>query len=266
MGHRSFGPTRGRRALVSIVTIALAAGAAAGCQASSGGKPSSHDTSTSHSGPYEASSDGKELAVAESGLTEAVDAGGEHVVSYAVILKNPSADTAVTTAVTLSLVDAHGKPLRNTALNGKHTTWDRAVNLIPAGKRQAVTGTTYVDRAGAAKVKIGIKESQWWRDGGKRASGVKVSDVSATAGGKGSATVTYRLDSPYDKKISSANTSAVYRDAHGEILGGSEPSDARPRDYPPGESDGEIDAAAGVPKDLDASHTEVYADPLIELP
>lgn len=203
-------------------------------------------------GDGEEGSAGRSVRAVDQGFTlDESDSGELESVSYGVVVHNPADQVAVGVRLQARFVDQHNDAEVLTdsttlavVLPGEAFGFGREVVPEEPG---AVTDTV------AMQVEVSEPEC-WWSDG---AGDVTVGDVAATwLDDQTSSVTTFQASSTFNQELV-FDSWAVYRDASGRILGGSE--SVTPLIPPGGTVTGEILSFVPLP-DADLSRTDVFVD------
>jgi hypothetical protein len=228
--------------------------------------------------------DGAELAVVETGFSQSPRTTGDtdaDLLSWGVVLENTSDQyVAFDGLVTVRLLDADGNPIDE--LSGEPS--DEPVQFLPAltrvlpGERVGFGNTVPHDGAEVAELAVEVEtgswqpvyEDFWW------AHPITATDITAQRTSDGS-TLGYTVDATYSEEMIrgqlriGGHFAAIFRDGDGAVIGGAKCCHGNGGEVavevPPGQSQGELTLADGVPAAADDTRTEVYLpDPQENLP
>lgn len=238
-----------------MVAAVVGAAVAAGCSSEESGtvEDASQATPTPHSQP----GDDGTVSVAESGFTalKPIDYG----VTYAVVLNNSSAQDAMIQAqVSVAFLDGDGEPIELVDAPGSSVVEQTSGGALPGGEA-VVSGLAYPAEK-PAELKVTLGEAQWYpQDDHPDLGAITTADPKVAVTDK-QVTVTFSADSSFKSDKADIAVRAVFRNAVGDIVAGTQPEDATVMDFPTGESTGEIvTQRSALPPDVDEDTIEVYA-------
>jgi hypothetical protein len=222
--------------------------------------------------------DDGDLKIVEFGYSELSDLSDDKMVSWAAVVENTSADTAVTGMVAFDADTKSGDRLGDQEYPPSAT-----VPLLLPGERTAVGSTDYLERGGLSNGEVVVTEPQWWSADALPYSTPKVTadqietarvgkgqtdsywshdGIEALVDKDGDLTVHFRVDSESDKLYEDPTAMALFRDKDGDILGASNPLDFDSgAEFPPGWSMQTLVVKQGPPKGTDEDAVEIYLYP-----
>lgn len=262
-----------------FTALALVSVALSGCFAQSADPPRPSTPSPSSpsptsaepdTGPWERPRDGAAVTVQEQGVTATQNySAGKPMSSWAVVVENPSTDIAVRTVLRITLLDANGKRVDASTDDKGMQDEQHVVNLVMPGERQTITHAWWYEGKVAdieAEVVRNAWRSSWFAGDDDRFVPAKAADVTVHQDGSGDEVASYRVDWPYEQHFGDVNgtvrTYAAFRDAAGNLIGGTHYGEADPRLYQPGDNTGTIDIR-NAPDDWDS--VEVHVDPWVDV-
>lgn len=249
-----------------------------------GQSPAPEPTTTASTAPtaFAEPPDGAELTVAETGFSVSTyqpDASAE-LLSYGVIVGNPSEFMALDVSVDIRLLDADGQPIDEISgepADDPEPRRQSLTRLLPG--EQIGLGRT-VPHYGGEVVELAVdveaaswspvSDQLWW------SHPITASDVTTQDTGD-SSVLRFAVDAAYtDDMIRGqlwigGHFTAIFRDAGGAVVGGADCCHGTggqvPVEVPPGRSDVELNLEHGTPARADDTRTEIYLpDPRENLP
>ncbi|MGH3737243.1 MAG: hypothetical protein ACRDT6_16745 [Micromonosporaceae bacterium] len=220
--------------------------------------------------PYGAPPDGRGVTFGEKGFSVTVDGGGTPMVSYGVIVENPS-KYIVGLVIKVTLRSAKGGEVSDGPAFSPSTVGHRAIRFIYPGERFGLGGLYDTDPLEAARDVVGVDfevlRGQWWPVGSSRSflgrtrplPHVTIRDVTARRHRKTGLALSFTAVSAGSEPVLDTCVQALFRDSSGKIVGGSGPYLSTAfKGFPPGTSTAEVRVPAGVPRDVDLTRIEAY--------
>ncbi|HEY1178763.1 MAG TPA: hypothetical protein VGF17_21635 [Phytomonospora sp.] len=207
---------------------------------------------------------GSELAIVESGSTPMRDLVGDHMLSWGVVVENPSATLHVSGTVTMTAtVDGVEDPVSvqlaflapgaKTAIGDTSYVADGTVSDVDF----AVTGVQWSDTRGMSYAATATGIEGTWVDVGETENYWSSDGISFPVNERGDLNLNFRVESSHDVLARNTVYTALFRDRDGEIVGAY--SDAFGVDViPPGWSTRQFRVQYGPPESTVAQGIEVY--------
>jgi hypothetical protein len=227
--------------------------------------------------PLPASEDGGELRIVESGFSPITDVADEPLVTWGLVVENTSEQTAAAVDVSMDIVDDTGESL---VTEISEYAKSREISLIMPGERAGIGDSTYVTGPGVADVTFELHDPLWLPVGNELypVASLTASEIelSREEGGRvvpywgedgiagywadeGPLIIHFRVDSEYDYILDGPSAQAIFRNADGEVIGGTHPADSDVwATIPPGWSIQRMRVQYGPPAPADLERTEVY--------
>lgn len=263
--------------LAAIVTLSVLLVVKDRADAGDAAKPSTSPAPSLRSPtPLAAAPDHGTVRVVESGFENIRDVAGERQVTWGAIVANTSDAATATALLTLTYRDAGGKKIKTESFYRS-----AVVPTILPGQRTGIGDSAYVDSR-VSTVTVRVDRVAWspdsgtakpqmltvshvttdWRDQGESVPYWGDDTIGEYTNDRGDLYVMFRVDSTYRTVVTDPGAAAVFRDAHGDIIGGSPLDDIDGGDaYPTGWSDHHIKVKYGPPDDIAEARTQVYAYP-----
>ncbi|MFY1654443.1 hypothetical protein ACN27J_26625 [Solwaraspora sp. WMMB762] len=218
---------------------------------------------TGTAGPSAEAPDGGGLRVVESGVTivPPVRRPGSATASIGVIVENTSGYVAYRTRVSFDVRDGAGDTV--VVGDGGGTVLLEVPLLLP-GARSGVGTAVYVDEAADAADRVEVDTTlgatTWVEHRPDEVAGVTTTHDRTTIvdAESHSGIVYYRMASPYCTGLFTRGVGTIFRDATGQIVGGSIDGDKGSRRCDPDQAEQLTDVIRSIPAQFDDSRTESY--------
>lgn len=190
-----------------------------------------------------------DIAVVESGFSVYTDQlSEEERVSYGFTIQNNGDQVATSVPVTIAFLDDGGTVVG---------TADQNIGVLLPGQKMGLGDEPYDVATGAATMQVTVGEPSSW-EAPDNYGEITVAGISTTVDDYGAPTSNFTATSTYSEQIDSPYAYAIYRNANGDIVGGSYGF----LNFVPanGDTAGEVTSYSSIP-DIDGTKTEVYVDP-----
>jgi hypothetical protein len=253
----------GHRAVAVFVITALAS-TITGCSSGGPVKPISPDeTPTTTETPFTTNGDDGQIVVVERGFSMIAKKNDFDRLSFGVVLENTNRAAVAFPAYLIKFLDAKGKQIRGI---DEISEWLSPPRVLPGG-RYGVGGTIpYVSSQRLADIRVTITETTWIPNNTQgQFSKITAGQVRTERSAGAPTTLTFTIDSAFNKPVPGVDVSVIFRDTAGKIVGGVDHVVSRlsvnATDVPPGRSIHEMELRDGTPAGADDDRTEVYAFP-----
>jgi hypothetical protein len=187
--------------------------------------------------------------VGESGFSVYTDQlSEEQRLSFGYTVQNNGDQVATSVPITVAFLDDAGTVVG---------TADQNIGVLLPGQKMGLGDEPYDVAANAATMQVTVGEPSSWESPDNYGE-ITVEGISTNVDDYGAPTASFTATSTYGEQIDSPYAYAIYRNAAGDIVGGSYGF----MNFLPanGSTAGEITSYSSIP-DVDGAGTEVYVDP-----